>query len=336
VSDRRNWVERLSGGRTTSTAQPPSSRPEPGPGRPVRSNGPERPPGQGPGQRALPPAPGPEGRALRVVLVSRDNMLAGALRSLIEEPGGVRVLDWYSEELDGAIRHADVVIVDTPPALHKRTFAVLDGRFLGRTVVLLQEGEHPEAIPAGPPRAVLYRPLQIGELWTAIAGTAPPRPGEPAVEEPAPEPEGPAAGEVAEQAGEEPAAAAAEQEAQGLPVAESGRLIGLSGQELDPVIGPGQVAPGMDEATFERLRGWGAGGRKPAPGKAGQARARRRKAGREEARRAKAAAAEARREQAHQLRTARAETRQAARERSRQAKADKAEARAAGRGEADH
>jgi hypothetical protein len=347
VSDRRNWVERLSSGRTTSTAQPPSSRPEPGPGRPVRSNGPERNPGQGPGQRALPPPPAPEGRALRVLLVSRDNMLAGALRSLIEEPGGVRVLDWYSEELDGAIRHADVVIVDTPPALHERTFAVLGGRFLGRTVVLLQEGEHPEALPAGPPRAVLYRPVQIGELWTAIAGTAPPRLDEPEAEAaPAPEPEVPAeevaegagvastAEEVAEEATEEPAAAAAEPEAQGLPVAESGRLIGLSGQELDPVIGPGQVAPGMDEATFERLRGWGADGRQPAPGKARQSRARRRKAGREEARRSRAAAAETRREQARQIRDARAETRQAARERSGQARAAQEAARTAAREQA--
>ena len=48
-------------------------------------------------------------------------MLAAALRSLIETPGGVRVLDWYSEELDGAIRHADVVVVDMPPSLHERT-----------------------------------------------------------------------------------------------------------------------------------------------------------------------------------------------------------------------
>ena len=75
-----------------------------------------------------------------MVLVSRDNMLAGTLRSLIEAPGGVRVLDWYSEDLDAAIRHADVVIVDMPPNLHERTFAVIDGRFLGRMVVLLQEG----------------------------------------------------------------------------------------------------------------------------------------------------------------------------------------------------
>ena len=170
MSARRGWVERLSGGRTASPTEPSVSRPEPGPDRPVRSNGPERTPLPGPGPRARPPVPDPEGPTLRVVLVSRDNMLAGALRSLIEAPGGVRVLDWYSEELDGAIRHADVVIVDMPPNLHARTFAVIDGRFLGRTVVLLQEGEHAEALPAGPSRAVLYRPLQIGELWTAITG----------------------------------------------------------------------------------------------------------------------------------------------------------------------
>ena len=174
MNDRRSWVERLSGGRSTSTAQPPSSRPEPGPGGPVRSNGPERTPAPGPGPRARPPVPAPEGPDLRLILVSRDNMLAGALRSLIVAPGGVRMLDWHSDELDAAIRHADVVIVDMPPAMHERTFAVIDGRFLGRTVVLLQEGEHAEALPPGPSRAVLYRPLQIGELWAAITGTLPP------------------------------------------------------------------------------------------------------------------------------------------------------------------
>ncbi len=169
MSDRPGWVGRL-GGRATSTSQQPSSRPEPGSGRPARSNGPDPAPTPlpGPGPRARQPVPGPEGPALRVVLVSRDNMLAGALRSLVEAPGGVRMLDWYSEDLDSVIRHADVVIVDMPPTLHERTFAVLAGRFLGRTVVLLQEGEHAEALPAGPSRAVLYRPLQIGELWSAV------------------------------------------------------------------------------------------------------------------------------------------------------------------------
>jgi hypothetical protein len=158
VSAHRGWVERPSGDRTASTAEPSVSRPEPGPDRPVRSNGPERTPLTGPGPRARPPVPDPEGPTLRVVLVSRDNMLAGALRSLIETPGGVRALDWYSKELDSAIRHADVVIVDMPPNLHERTFAVIDGRFLGRTVVLLQEGEQTEAFPAAPSRAVLFRP----------------------------------------------------------------------------------------------------------------------------------------------------------------------------------
>ena len=184
MSARRD--RRQPGGRTASTTEP-GSRPEPGPDRPVRSNGPERPPLPGPGPRARPPVPDPEGAALRVVLVSRDNMLAGALRSLIETPGGVRVLDWHSSELDSAIRHADVVIVDMPPSLHERTLAVIDGRFLGRTVVLLQEGEHAEALPAGPPRAVLFRPLQIGELWSAITGATTPVPAEflePEAEEP--------------------------------------------------------------------------------------------------------------------------------------------------------
>ena len=104
-------------------------------------------------------------------------MLAAALRSLIEKPGGVRVLDWYSEELDAAIRHADVVVVDMPPSLHEDVFAVLGGRFLGRTVVLLQEGERPETLPPGPPRAILYRPLQIAELWAAVTGIHPRTPG---------------------------------------------------------------------------------------------------------------------------------------------------------------
>jgi hypothetical protein len=142
----------------------PSSTEAPGFGGPVLSTGPEPSSAAGPGSgaRARPPAPAPTGPALRVVLVSRDNMLAGALRSLIEAPGGVRMLDWHSDELDSAIRHADVVVVDMPPSLHQRTFDVIDGRFLGRTVVLLQEGEHPEAVPPGPARAILYRPLQIG------------------------------------------------------------------------------------------------------------------------------------------------------------------------------
>ena len=98
-------------------------------------------------------------------------MLAGALRSLIETPGGVRVLDWYSEELDSAIRHADVVIVDMPPNLHERTFAVIDGRFLGRTVVLLQEGEHPEALPPDHPA-----PSSSGPSRSASSGARSPGP----------------------------------------------------------------------------------------------------------------------------------------------------------------
>src|SRR4029450_1825679 len=111
--------------------------------------------------------------------VSRDNMLAGALRSLIEAPGRVRVLDWHSEDLDAAIRHADVVVVDMPPELHERAFAVIGGRLLGRPGALLQEGRHAAPPPPGPTRAVLYRPVQIGELWTAVTGSTPPVSAEP-------------------------------------------------------------------------------------------------------------------------------------------------------------
>jgi hypothetical protein len=360
VSDRQGWVGRL-GGRATSTSQRPSSRPEPGSGGPARSNGPDPTPLPGRGPRARQPILGPEGPALRVVLVSRDNMLAGALRSLVEAPGGVRMLDWYSEDLDSVIRHADVVIVDMPPTLHERTFAVLAGRFLGRTVVLLQEGEHAEALPAGPPRALLYRPLQIGELWSAVTGgseaVVPAEATEPevAVVEPPgprPDPDVPeAGGATASEPDQEPspgtelqpdpevaagdpaddAAAAVEVEGPGLPVAESGRLIGLSGHELDPVVGPGQVAPGMDEATFERLRGWksGPGARQPAGS--------RRTAAREESLQAEAAQAEARRiareerqaraEEARQAKAARSQERAAARAESRQARAARAEER---------
>jgi hypothetical protein len=414
----RGWVERLSRARASSATQQPSSRARQGAGSPARSGNPERIPAPPPGPRARPPVPDPKGSALRVVLVSRDKMLAGALRSLIEAPGGVRVLDWYSEELDAAIRHADVVIVDMPPNLHERTFAVIDGRFLGRTVVLLQEGEHAEALPPGLPRVILYRPVQIGELWMAVTGATPPAsdppapgregmpdaapepvdagpvpPPEPQERQPpepepqkaeAPEPESSAAESEAVTADEAPTAEAAVGEApaaeaaaevddqepapeeaveatdgpaavdsQGLPVAESGRLIGLSGQELDPVIGPGQVAPGMDEATLERLRGWGSQGREPAAGRAeraaadqataaeaegrreqsagGQAaRAAARAAAREEARQAKAARV-AERQRARQARAAKAEARRVARkaraEEARQAKAAEAEAR---------
>jgi hypothetical protein len=373
-----------------------------------------------------------------VVLVSRDNLLAGALRSLIEAPGGVRALDWYSEEFDSAIRHADVVIVDMPPNLHERTFAVIDGRFLGRTVVLLQEGEHAEALPPGPPRAILYRPVQIGELWMAVTGATPPdttdqpapgpeqtpdavpdlvdvesapspgpqereAPGperqEPQAPEPKPEPpaepspqvvaaaEAPAATQVV---GEPPAAPEAADvepeiedqapvevepevddqaptheeaieethgtaavEREGLPVTESGRLIGLSGQELDPVTGPGQVAPGMDGATLERLRGWGSRGQEPPAGRTGPPPATRPTAGREKARQAKAAQAEARRaeraaadqanaaeaearcEQSAREEAARAAARAAAREEARQVKTEAAGRRTAQAAEAE-
>jgi hypothetical protein len=181
----RGWVERLPGARANPATQQPPSRARPGASSQGRSGSPERAPVPPPGPLARPPVPDPKGSALRVVLVSRDNMLAGALRSLIEAPGRVRVLDWYSEELDSAIRHADVVIVDMPPNLHERTFAVIDGRFLGRTVVLLQEGEQAEALPPGPPRAILYRPVQIGELWMAVTGAAPPD----TTDQPAPGPE---------------------------------------------------------------------------------------------------------------------------------------------------
>ena len=104
----------------------------------------------GPRLTGPPPRPRPRGLRLRVVLVSRDKMLAGALRSLIDTPGGVRMLDCNSV-IDSAIWHADVVIVDMPPTLHQRIFDVIDGRFLGRAVVLLEEGERAEAVPGGPP-----------------------------------------------------------------------------------------------------------------------------------------------------------------------------------------
>ena len=328
----RGWVERLSGARADPATQQPPSRARPGAGSQARSGSPERIPVPPPAPPARPPVPDPKGSALRVVLVSRDNMLAGALRSLIEAPGGIRVLDWYSEELDSAIRHADVVIVDMPPNLHERTFAVIDGRFLGRTVVLLQEGEQAEALPPGPPRAILYRPVQMGELWMAVTGASPPDTTDqpaPGLEQtpdaapdlvdaesaPSPGPqereavaaaEAPAAAQVV---GEPPAAPEAVDvepeiedqapveavEPEGLPVAESGRLIGLSGQELDPVTGPGQMAPGMDEATLERLRRWGSREQEPPAGRTGPTPATRPAAGREKARQAKAAQAEARR-----------------------------------------
>jgi hypothetical protein len=41
-------------------------------------------------------------------------------------------------------------------------------------------------------------------------------------------------------------------------------MIGWSGRELEPVVGPGQVAPGMAPDTLERLRRWQVRA-KPAP-----------------------------------------------------------------------
>jgi hypothetical protein len=319
VSGGRGDVERLPGG-DPATESPPA--PEHETGGPVGPAGPGRSPRPGP--RPRPPVPEPEGTTLRVVLVSRDIMLAAALRSLIEKPGGVRVLDWYSEELDAAIRHTDVVVVDVPAGLHHDVFAVLGGRFLGRTVVLLQEGEHPEALPLGPPRSVLYRPLQIAELWAAVSGVAPEEaepfgPGEP-------EP-----GEGAEAGDPEPVAETPE--GQGLPVAESGLLIGLSGRELEPVIGPGQVAPGMDRVTLEQLRRWRQEPSTGAPEK--------RSTGRSGAPSARAARAEQRRaartearEEAARVKAVEAAARAAGREVARRVKAEEAEARVAAREEA--
>jgi hypothetical protein len=231
-------------------------------------------------------------------------MLAIALPSLIEAPGVVRTLDWYSDELDSAIRHADVVVIDMPPALYERTFAVIDGRFLGRTVVLLQEGEHPEALSPGPARAVLYRPLQIAELWAAVTGAWPAVPSAEEAEgsegtDLGPGEEGPGPEAGADTDPPEPEAGAGQAAAMpgpGLPVAESGLLIGLSGRELEPVIGPGQVAPGMDEDTLERLRRWRTLGRQPASGTSGAGGAAGTRAGRLD--RARQASAEARRERA--------------------------------------
>jgi hypothetical protein len=162
----------------------------------------------------------------RVVLVSRDAMLAEALETLVEAPGEVSMVDWRADGLELALQHADAVVVDVPPNLHERTFAVIDGRFLGRLVVLLQEGEPADALPPGPSRVVLYRPLQIGDLWAAVTGAA-------------------------EAAGPEPDAAGTRTPAP---------MIGMSGRELEPVIGPGQVAPGMDADTLEQLRRWRARG----------------------------------------------------------------------------
>jgi len=179
------------------------------------------------GERVPRLAPARPASELRVLLVSRDAMLAEALESLVEAPGEVSMLDWGHDSLELALQHADVVVIDVPPSLHEQTFAVIDGRFLGRLVVLLQEGEPTDALPPGPSRVVLYRPLQIGDLWAAVTGAV-----------------------------QVTAAAGAEAEAAVPP--SPAPMIGMSGRELEPVIGPGQVAPGMDADTLERLRRWGA------------------------------------------------------------------------------
>ena len=317
----RGWADRLSGGPSDPGSKPPEGGRGPGSGSPDRSDSPDpsRPDG---GVRPRPPVHEPRGSALRVVLVSRDSMLAIALPSLIEAPGVVRTLDWYSDELDSAIRHADVVVIDMPPALYERTFAVIDGRFLGRTVVLLQEGEHPEALPPGPPRAVLYRPLQIAELWAAVTGVWPAVPSAEEAEgsegtDRGPGEEGPGPEAGADTDLPEPEAGSGQAAAMpgpGLPVAESGLLIGLSGRELEPVIGPGQVAPGMDEDTLERLRRWRTLGRQPPSGTSGTAGAGGAGTRRGRSDRARQASAEARREQARRQQAAKAEARAAARE----------------------
>jgi hypothetical protein len=191
----------------------------------------------------------PEGAALRVLLVSRDAMLAEALEALVDEPGEVRTLDWRADSLELALHGTDVVVLDVPPSLHQRSFAVIDGRFLGRTVVLLQEGESAEALPPGPSRVVLYRPLQISDLWAAVTGVVQPAVAAPAAPNgagPVVAPPEPPAEAVS---GAGPAAEASE-------APTPAPMIGLSGRVLEPVVGPGQVAPGMDPDTLERLRRW--------------------------------------------------------------------------------
>src|SRR6266508_3114242 len=182
-------------------------------------------PVNGRGERVPRLAPARPASELRILLVSRDAMLAEALESLVEAPGEVSMLDWRPDSLELALQRADVVVIDVPPSLHEQTFAVIDGRFLGRLVVLLQEGEPAEALPPGPSRVVLYRPLQIGDLWAAVTGAV-------------------------------QATAGAGTEAEAAPPPSPAPMIGMSGRELEPVIGPGQVAPGMDADTLERLRRW--------------------------------------------------------------------------------
>ena len=179
----------------------------------------------GRGERVPRLAPARPASELRILLVSRDAMLAEALESLVEAPGEVSMLDWRPDSLELALQRADVVVIDVPPSLHEQTFAVIDGRFLGRLVVLLQEGEPEEALPPGPSRVVLYRPLQIGDLWAAVTGAV-------------------------------QATAGAGTEAEAARPPSPAPMIGMSGRELEPVIGPGQVAPGMDADTLERLRRW--------------------------------------------------------------------------------
>ncbi|HEU4399902.1 MAG TPA: hypothetical protein VFU54_18950 [Actinomycetota bacterium] len=223
----RGWVRRLAPARLAS--EPGGTRPGlPGPGNPGPAGGDAE----------------PEGAALRVLLVSRDAMLAEALEALVEPPGEVSLLDWRADSLELALHHADVVVIDVPPVLHEGTFALIDGRFLGRTVVLLQEGEPEEDLPPGPSRVVLYRPLQIGDLWAAVTAAVQPLPPPSP-----PEPSRPAAREEEAAAGAGTGAEAARPPGQE-------PMIGMSGRELEPVIGPGQVAPGMDADTLERLRRW--------------------------------------------------------------------------------
>jgi hypothetical protein len=165
--------------------------------------------------------------AVRLVLVSRDAMLAVAFQSLVEPTGEVTLLDWHATGLEEAAAGADAVVLDLPLELYAEKLPAL-GRFRGRTVLLLQEGESADDLPAAPARLVLYRPLEIAVLWEAVTGIPPAQPG-PASEEPAP--------------------------ASGAPPGPP-PMIGMSGRQLESMVGPGQVAPGMDPDTLDRLRRW--------------------------------------------------------------------------------
>ena len=103
-----------------------------------------------------------------VVLLTRDASLAVALTALLDEHDRLSKLaspkEWKS--LNGS--PVDAVVVDLPADTRKAAIEVLERKFAGPLVVLLDPGEDPGRTAARERWSVLGRPFGISELWSLL------------------------------------------------------------------------------------------------------------------------------------------------------------------------